>query len=270
VNLHDLQEQQTLDSASRPLEAERKGVQSIEVGGELLKALSRHDEPLLLKDVARHAGMSAAKAHPYLVSFCKTKLVEQDQLSGRYRLGALALKLGLAALAQSTLVQRAIHAVSGLKERTRHTTAIAVWSRQGPTVVHLDAIDFPLDTNLRVGSVMSLLSTATGRVFAGFLPVSMTKDALESELARARFVHERDELRARFEEEVQQTRTRGMARALGQPLPGVNALSAPVFERGNSLAMAITLLGPEKTFDAKWTGVLAKELQQCCRSLCRD
>lgn len=44
-----------------------RGIQSIEVGGQLLLALAHHGRPMALKDLARDAGMPPAKAHPYLV-----------------------------------------------------------------------------------------------------------------------------------------------------------------------------------------------------------
>ena len=75
----------------------QRGIQSIEVGGALLKALAHHGRPLALKDLAAEAGMAAAKAHPYLVSFGKLGLIEQDS-SGRYGLGPLAMQLGLISL----------------------------------------------------------------------------------------------------------------------------------------------------------------------------
>jgi hypothetical protein len=54
----------------------------------------------MLKDLAAAAGMSAAKAHRYLVSFQRLGLVTQDPRSTRYDLGPAALQLGLAALAR--------------------------------------------------------------------------------------------------------------------------------------------------------------------------
>src|SRR5437762_330692 len=81
----------------RPMEKPRRGIQSIEIGSQLLVALARHVSPMALRDVAKQAGMSAGKAHPYLVSFAKVGFVVQDA-AGRYELGPLALQLGLAKL----------------------------------------------------------------------------------------------------------------------------------------------------------------------------
>ena len=48
---------------------ERAGIQSVEVGFGLLQVLGEAPGPLMLRDLARAANMSAAKAHRYLVSF---------------------------------------------------------------------------------------------------------------------------------------------------------------------------------------------------------
>jgi len=77
---------------------ERAGIQSVEVGFGLLQALGEAAGPLMLRDLARAANMSAAKAHRYLVSFQRLQLVVQDAATTRYDLGPAALKLGLAAL----------------------------------------------------------------------------------------------------------------------------------------------------------------------------
>ena len=56
-----------------------RGIQSIEVGGQLLQALLRAGRPLPLKELAQRAGMTPAKAHPYLVSFGRLGLVAQGE-----------------------------------------------------------------------------------------------------------------------------------------------------------------------------------------------
>ncbi|MDP3083200.1 MAG: helix-turn-helix domain-containing protein, partial [Rubrivivax sp.] len=84
-----------------PPDGQQRGIQSVEVGGQLLRALVHAGRPLALKDLAREAGMAPGKAHPYLVSFGKLGLVEQDRGSGHYGLGPLALQLGLMSLQQA-------------------------------------------------------------------------------------------------------------------------------------------------------------------------
>lgn len=215
--------------------------------------------------------MVAAKAHPYLVSFCKIRLVEQNPRTGRYQLGALALRLGLAGLAQSPALRRAEEALGPFKQKVQHTVALAVWGQLGPTIVQLSAVDFPLETNLRVGSVMSMVSTATGRVFATYMQPTVTERLVEIELQRLALASADQALeKARLMKEIAETRTRGMARAMGNPIPGVNALAAPILGANGHLDLVVLVFGREENFDARWGGSIATALADYCSAVSRD
>ena len=77
---------------------DRQGIQSVEVGFSLLRVIAANNRPMMLRDIAKGAGMPAAKAHRYMVSFMRIGIVEQDPATGRYDLGAYALDLGLSGL----------------------------------------------------------------------------------------------------------------------------------------------------------------------------
>jgi hypothetical protein len=74
----------TASHISPPGQRARRGIQSDEVGGQLLLALADQGRPMALKDLAQTAGTAPAKAHPYLVSFGKLGLIEPKAPSGRY------------------------------------------------------------------------------------------------------------------------------------------------------------------------------------------
>jgi DNA-binding IclR family transcriptional regulator len=143
----------------------RRGIQSVEVGGRLLHALAHHGLPMALKDLAADAGMPAAKAHPYLVSFGHIGLVEQERDSGRYALGPLALQMGLISLQQADPVRIAALLLPGLAARTGQTVALVVWGTRGPTVVLREASPAAVHVDMRHGTVFSIAGTASGRLF---------------------------------------------------------------------------------------------------------
>jgi DNA-binding IclR family transcriptional regulator len=257
------------DSDERASRAtDRRGIQSIEVGGALLQALVDHVGPMMLKDLAKAAGMPPAKAHPYLVSFGKLGLIEQDPLTGRYGLGPYALQMGLAALQGLNPVRAATPVVAALSDEIQLNVAIAVWGNQGPTIVNIEECSRPMHVNMRTGTVMSLLNSATGRVFAAFLPERLTARLIQEELARLGGQHPEETpvlrlSRRHIEADLAEVRARRMARAVGHPIPGINGFSAPIFDHNGKLTLAITAMGPAGACPSDWDGPVAKKLREC-------
>jgi DNA-binding IclR family transcriptional regulator len=247
------------------MENGQRGIQSVEVGGQLLLALLEAGKPMMLRDVAALAGMAPAKAHPYLVSFMRLGLVEQDRVNGRYELGPLALQMGLACMRRLSPVRIGTEAIVELSTEIGQTIALSLWGNYGPTVVRIEEASAAVHVNMRVGSVMSLLGTATGRVFAAFMPAKMIQTFLEAGHHEASVGDEsaRRMSGKQIEAALAEVRQRGMARAVGRPIPGVNAFSVPVFDHGGSVALAITAIGPEGTFNADWDSPIATKLLDC-------
>lgn len=250
----------------------RAGIQSVEVGFALLDGLTRSRGPLMLKDVAAAAGMSAAKAHRYLVSFQRLGLVTQDPRTTRYDLGPAALKLGLASLARLDAVRLARERMPALMESIGHTLALAVWGNHGPTIVHWEESPQAVTANLRLGDVMPLLSSATGRCFAAYLPPEVVAPLLQEELARGAALHRTDlpTSPAAVEALLAEVRAQGAARVVDTLLPGIVAFCAPVFDAGGHLALGITTLGSVATFDPQWNGAIDTPLRAAAAQLSRD
>ena len=250
---------------------ERAGIQSVEVGFGLLQVLGEAEGPLMLRDLARAANMSAAKAHRYLVSFQRLELVVQDG-STRYDLGPASLKLGLASLSRLDAVKLARQRVTALLEQIGHTVALAVWGNHGPTIVHWEETPQAVTVNLRLGDVMPLLSSATGRCFAAFVSKEAIAPMLKDEVARAQ-KHAHKDMPASMAEAralLDEVRRRGVARVVDTLLPGIVAFCAPVFDADGHIAVGIVTLGPTGTFDASWGGAVDKPLRAWAKQLSSD
>ncbi|MBE7939755.1 MULTISPECIES: IclR family transcriptional regulator [Ramlibacter] len=251
---------------------ERAGIQSVEVGFGLLEVLSRSPGPLMLRDLASQAGMSAAKAHRYLVSFQRLGLVTQDAGSTRYDLGPAALKLGLASLSRLDAVKLARERIAGLMERIGHTLALAVWGNHGPTIVHWEESPQAVTVNLRLGDVMPLLTSATGRCFAAWLSREAITPMLKEEIARAQRQGRNDvpttlaEARALLAE----VRGQGISRVVDTLLPGIVGFCAPVFDSDGHMVLGLVALGPSGTFDPAYGGSVAQPLREAATRLSGD
>jgi DNA-binding IclR family transcriptional regulator len=251
---------------------ERAGIQSVEVGFGLLQALGEAAGPLMLRDLARAANMSAAKAHRYLVSFQRLQLVVQDAASTRYDLGPAALKLGLASLSRLDAVKLARERIALLMEEIGHTLALAVWGNHGPTIVHWEESPQAVTVNLRLGDVMPLLTSATGQCFAAYTPREAIAPMLNEEMERARRQGRADvpTTLAGVRALLDDVRQRGAARVVDTLLPGIVGFCAPVFDSDGHIVLGMVALGPAGAFDAEWGGAVDRPLRSAAAQLSSD
>ena len=229
---------------------------------------------MALKDLARAADMAASNAHPYLVSFCKLGLIEQDATSGNYGLGPLAMQLGLISLQQFDPVRLATPFMAELAQETGHTVALAVWGNRGPTIVRIEHAPTAIHVNMRHGTVMSLRGTATGRLFAAFLPEAEVTGALQDEFAYETRIGAKPpaasiKISDTFRKELALVRKQGIRCMRDGSVPGISAVSAPVFQETGHIVLGLTAIGPGAVFDVAVDGSIAKALRQRANDISR-
>lgn len=235
----------------------RRGIQSIEAGGQLLLALAAHGRPMPLGELAKAADMAPGKAHPYLVSFSKLGLVAQETSSGYYWLGPTAMQLGLVTLRMLNPVREATPFAESLARETGHSVGISVWGNQGPTIVFLFDAVYPLHTNIRTGTVMSLADTATGRLFAAYLPAKLIEESLLEDERRLGPDIAKPINRELLQNMLNEVRQQGLSRSVDNPTPGVCSFAAPIFDYSGNIVLGITLMGRSRSFDTNWNGTHA-------------
>ena len=240
-----------------------RGIQSVEVGGQLLKVLARTGRRMALKDLAGAAGMTAAKAHPYLVSFGKLGLIEQDAVSGHYGLGPLAMQLGLISLQQVDPVRLAIAELPALAQRIGYTVSASVWGDNGPTIIRVEEGPTAVYVAMRHGTTASVRHTATGKVFAAFGPRERAAAALAAEGFAGALQD------PAFAAELEAVRTHQVAQVTDQLLPGISALATPVFDGFGQLVLCLAVIGPSATLQAGPRSPAAQQLRDAAGHLSR-
>ncbi|TXT26695.1 MAG: IclR family transcriptional regulator [Rhodocyclaceae bacterium] len=228
----------------------KHGVQSLEIGMSILRAMVDGQRSMMLKDIAAAADMPASKAHRYLVSLIRAGLVDQDSMSSRYDLGSFALNLGLVALDRLDRVRLGLTAIADMRDEINQTTALAVWGDKGPVIVRWERPRRPITVNVITGAVLDLLSSATGRVFAAWMPKKTVAPMIADELKNAKLPPELKS-KAAVEALLAEIRAQGFAATNGQhKVPGVEAVAAPVFNFKNEITMAVLVVGVQGMFDS--------------------
>lgn len=241
----------------------RQRVQSAETGMAVLKTLSAMGGSASLSALAAQLGESPAKVHRYLASLIQEGLVDQDAGSQRYFLGPELIRIGLTAMRQAEPIRLAEPALVRLRESLDVTCFVALMGNKGPTIMRFEEPGLPVTVNVRAGSVMSLVWSATGRVFLGLLDEARVRTLAEEELAAATpemlaMLPMPDPI-AQLQKEV---RAAGCAIVRDVYLRGISAVAAPVYDFTGRVCAVITALGATGGFDPSADGVIAKAVQR--------
>jgi DNA-binding IclR family transcriptional regulator len=172
------------------------------------------------------------------------------------------------------------HEIARLASETGLTVAAAVLGPLGPTVIRLAESTQPVHVSLRVGTVLSLLHTAIGRVFAAYLGEEPLRDMLALEALRLAGSAPGSAVDAQRTKKppadmlgspdrllLERIRRERIDAALGAPIPGIDALAAPVFDHTGAVRLVLALIGSTGSFESGFEGMPARRLVRATRQL---
>jgi DNA-binding IclR family transcriptional regulator len=247
--------------------AERGGIQSVAIAARILKALAEAGGELPLKDLAAATDLARAKVHRYLATLRAAGLIDQDAETGHYRIGSAAISIGLVGLGRTSPVRQIQNALPRLRDTIGETVTVAIWGDHGPTIVAMEESEHPVTMNVRMGSVLPLVSSVIGRVFLAFTPETVTRPLVAAERrARSSGLPTKQEIA----DLLADIRERRVSWAHSPLLPGVDAIAAPVFDYRGKLTAVICAVGRTEAMATDWASPAVKALDDAARELSRQ
>lgn len=214
----------------------RAGIQSVVIGMRVLDTIAGLGGPKPLAVIVKGCGLSPSQTHRYLASLTEAGMVKQDA-NGDYDLGSAALRLGLSAMGRIDVFRIADDMLSAFCASTGSTVLLAALGPVGPIIVRWHVGRPPIVTSLGLGSVLSVLHSATGQIFLAFRPEQETEALVAVELDQSPSVDEVavQKLKAKI-------RTEGKAEVGGTLIPGLNAKAYPIFDLQGHAILSATLV----------------------------
>ncbi len=231
------------DVAGRVIEdLDGNAVRSVDRAAALLIALGGFAGEAGVTELARRLGLHKSTASRLLATLQRRGLVEQDDETGKYRLGLVVIRL--AERAEQTLDLRgiAMSELERLARDTRETVSLAVLDRDAClTVAQVDGPNMVACPDW-TGRSTGLHCVAAGKVL---LSVFAERDVLR--LVKQGLEARTDRTITRLEpllEELSRVRRRDYATTFAEWEPGVNGVAVPVRDARGRVVAAVTVWGP--------------------------
>jgi IclR family acetate operon transcriptional repressor len=217
-------------------------VRSVDRAAALLLALGESHGEAGVTELARRLGLHKSTASRLLATLEKRGLVEQDEETGKYRLGLVVIRLAERAERTLDLRSIAMAELERLARATHETTGIGVIDGdQLLTVAQADGPNLIAVADW-TGRCVPLHSVAAGKVLLASLPEREVLRFVRRGLTRFT-EHTITELEPLLEE-LARVRRRGYATAFGEFDQGLNAVAAPVHDARGSVIAAVDVWGP--------------------------
>jgi DNA-binding IclR family transcriptional regulator len=217
-------------------------VRSVDRAASLLLALGDSPASAGVTELARRLGLHKSTASRLLATLERRGLVEQDDETGKYRLGLVVIRL--AEQAERTLDLRglALPELERLARLTHETTGLG--QIDGDQLLTVAQVDGPnlVAVGDWTGRATPLHCVASGKVLMATLPerevVRIGKRGLPRYTDRTMVDLEP------LLEELARIRRRGYATAIGEFEAGLNAVAAPVRDARGQVIAAVDIWGP--------------------------
>jgi len=215
---------------------------SVANAARVMKAFTTGQREWGVTDLARRLGIAKSTAHRLLATLTDEGLLEQDPLTGRYRLGLIIFDL--AAAAQSVDLHEAVLSpMTELRNRTGETVQVAVLD--GREVVYVERLDSPhtLRLFLEIGRRNSAHSTGCGKALLASLPPDQLDRTLRNWRLAAKTTYTITDLNV-LRKDLNEARRRGYAVNRRESEVGVISVAAPIRDATGRSAAAISVAGP--------------------------
>ena len=244
----------------------RQRVASVARALALLDEVARSDAGLGVNELARRIGVNASTASRLLATLEEAGFVERVS-DGPYRLGLKLVALSDRVLGQLDVRERARPWLTWLVEETGETATLSVPGGGEAITVDFVPSSSSVVSMARVGRPSIAHATAAGKVMLAF-GSSGDSGAPAGELAALtdRTITDPRALAA----ELEDVRASGIAEAVGEREPDLNALAAPVIGREDQLVAILGLQGPAARLPASTRRALHAPLSRAASELGRS
>jgi len=217
-------------------------VRSVDRAAALLLALGGFEGEAGVTELARRLGLHKSTASRLLATLQRRGLVEQDEETGKYRLGLVVIRLAERAERTLDLKGIALPELERLARATRETVTIGVLDGDSDlTVAQVDGPNMVACPDW-TGRTTPLHCVASGKIL---LATMAERDVMR--IARPGLAARTGRTLTTLEalmEELARVRRRGFATAFSEWIDGTNGVAVPVADARGRVIASISVWGP--------------------------
>jgi DNA-binding IclR family transcriptional regulator len=210
----------------------------------VLDAFLEADGDLGVTELAAQLGLAKSVIHRVVSALADAEYLAHDVATRRYSLGSKAVRLGLVAVGQMRIRERALPYLRELAAETGETATLSLLV--GDHRVYAEQVESAhhVRQSVGIGATAALHLGASGKAMLAFLPPSRVVAILRQarQLAPRRADGSPVDLR-RLGKDLEEIRKRGFATSQSERVLGAASAAAPVYDHHGDVVASISVAG---------------------------
>lgn len=228
---------------------ERRRLSSVATAIELLKAFSEDEVELGISTLAKRLGVAKSTAHRLASTLVAGNLLEQDRVSGKYRLGIALFRLGTLVRRRMNVSEVARPHLFSLRQTTNETVHLAILD--GTEIMYVYFLESTQAVRMRsdLGLRKPAYCTAEGQAILAFRAPEIVEAVISKGLhARTpQTITDPDKLT----KVLDAVRQKGCAIEDEESEVGVRCIAAPIRNDAGDVVAAVGVAGPVSRLSKK-------------------
>jgi DNA-binding IclR family transcriptional regulator len=222
---------------------ERYIVPAVEQASQVLFCLAHAESPhMSLIEVSSQVGIHKSKAFSILRTLQKFGLIQRNNGGKGYSLGPGLIELSRRFLDNLNAPRLAEPMLQELARKAEGTAILGLVADKNVFVAAKHEVDRDIGVTIRIGRRFPLTYGSHGKAIVAFLPPEEREQLLQDDKL---YFHGKSEMfdRARLQQELVQCRRDWFAVDVGEVMPGLNTVAAPVLGPGTTPIGYIIVMG---------------------------
>lgn len=218
-------------------------IKSVDKACYLMEVVSDYPEGVAITELAKAVGMYKSTVHRLLTTLMRRGYIEQDNRSGKYKLGYRLLDLGMKLLSSIDLRREAMPFLQELAVAANEVVHLALMD-QGE-IVYVEKVESQntIRMHSQVGKRVPIHATGLGKAILAYLP-SKEASAIVERYGLAPLTEHTITDAGAFLQSLAETRKLGFAMDIEENELGICCVAAPILDNKRRAVAACSVSGP--------------------------
>lgn len=231
----------------------------LEKGFELLEYLGRYPAGVSMQDIVTELSQPKTSVYRLLNSMMQMGYICKNEEAARYFLSKKLLRLGLAALGESNIVEQSLPQMRLLRDSIRESIMLGVLMHNRVVLLEQVLGSHNFTFLLRPGTSFNLYASAPGKLFVAYASEKEQEELIQS---IEFIVYNKNTISSAeaMRKEIKRIRKAGYAVDFEEEMDGVHCVAAPIFNQFGSIVASLWTSGPSGRLPKSAFPSIAEEL----------